>query len=380
MSPQLATIEAEAPSRSLARIAELDGIRGLAILPIIALHSGVSICPPGLVHNVVGLGWVGVDLFFVLSGFLITGILLDSKGDKDFFRRFYLRRVFRIFPIYYLYVVLFFLGMPLVWQFTGRLVSTINGRGDQLWYWLYLSNWRDAMKQNRLLWHFWSLSIEEQFYVVWPLVVYAASRRVLKYVCVALVILSPVLRFMALHEGISKYYIYSITVFRLEGLALGALLALASRDASLRCQIRRLAPFMWMAATAALIAVFSSSGTGYLTPAMAVYGYTSVAVLCGVFVSYGIERSGTNTRFARFLRQPWLVRFGKYSYGLYVWHMPIAEQVRKAGDQVRIRFGFSWMLLPLMLLIALAASYAAAWISWRFIEAPFARLKERLVA
>src|SRR5690242_5406076 len=118
-----ATVLVASPPRGVSRIIELDGIRGIAILPVIAIHSILTVCPPGFMHNLVGLGWLGVDLFFVLSGYLITGILLDSINGPNYFRRFYLRRVFRILPVYYVFVVLFFHVGPWIGHATGTLAS-----------------------------------------------------------------------------------------------------------------------------------------------------------------------------------------------------------------------------------------------------------------
>src|SRR5713226_2623392 len=253
-----------APAQALARVAELDGIRGIAILLVLASHFGVPACPPGILWDTLGFGWVGVDLFFVLSGFLITGILLDSKGRTDYFQRFYLRRVFRILPIYYAFVILFFHIVPLIAHVTGRLATFEYGRGDEAWYWIYLFNWRDTVLQNTHLRHLWSLAIEEQFYIVWPLVVYLVPTRALKYVCVALAVLSPALRIAAAHEGIVKYFLYRTTPFRLEGLALGALLALAARDLMLHRRVTKLIPWAWLAGATVMVGVVMRSGPDYL--------------------------------------------------------------------------------------------------------------------
>lgn len=376
-----ATVLVASPPRSVSRIIELDGIRGIAILPVIAIHSILTVCPPGFMHNLVGLGWLGVDLFFVLSGYLITGILLDSINGPNYFRRFYLRRVFRILPVYYVFVILFFHVGPWIGHAAGTLASLNYGRSDEIWYWVYLSNWRDAAHQNRYLRHFWSLSIEEQFYLVWPLVVYLSGKVRLKYVCAGFAIVVPFLRYVAVHAGVSPYSVYGLTPFRFEGLALGGLVAAAVRDAELLAQIKRLLPWLSAGAAAVLAGIFVSSGTEYNTPAMAIYGYSSVAVLCWAFVSRGIEAAGTQTLLARFLRQRWLVGFGKYSYGLYVWHLPIAEQVRMAGEHALGRFGIAWpILLAPMLAAAIGLSYLVARLSWAIIEEPCARLKERLAA
>jgi peptidoglycan/LPS O-acetylase OafA/YrhL len=367
------------PPRSASRITELDGLRGIAILPVIAIHSILTVCPPGFVHSLVGLGWFGVDLFFVLSGYLITGILLDSIQGPDYFRRFYLRRVFRILPIYYLFIVLFFHVLPRIGHATGTLGSLNYGQSEEIWYWVYLSNWRETSHQNRWLRHFWSLSIEEQFYLVWPLIVYLAGKSRLTCICFGCAVVVPFLRYLGVRAGMPGYWIYGLTPFRFEGLALGGLLAAAVRDPVLFSKIKRLVPWSSALAAAALAAIFISSGPDYTTRAMILYGYSSVPVLCWAFVFRGIEAVGTQTLLARFLRQPWLVHFGKYSYGLYVWHLPIAEEVRLAGERAVRRIAWPMLLVP-MLVVAIAISYLVARLSWALIEEPFARLKERIAA
>ncbi|HLL88149.1 MAG TPA: acyltransferase, partial [Tepidisphaeraceae bacterium] len=176
----------------------LDGLRGLAILLVMVSH---YVAPPagggrwGLVfRRAADAGWVGVDLFFALSGFLITGILLDAKGKPGFFRNFFARRTLRVFPLYYgvLFVVcvllpalgLLKLGVPL----------------SQRWLWLYATNLFPLLRSadgagfffpnswDLQFGHFWSLAVEEHFYLAWPLVVYALGRRPLMVTCAALMV------------------------------------------------------------------------------------------------------------------------------------------------------------------------------------------------
>jgi peptidoglycan/LPS O-acetylase OafA/YrhL len=362
----------------LNRVLELDGIRGIAVLLVLVSHFGRPACPPGILNNILGFGWVGVDLFFALSGLLITGILLDSKGQPDYFRRFYVRRVFRILPIYYAYLILFFHVFPLLAHASGRLDTFLYGRGDEAWYWIYLSNWRDAALQNGHLRHFWSLSIEEQFYIVWPLVVYLVSPRILKYVCIGFAICSTALRLAAAHAGVPAYFLYQTTPFRLEGLALGALLALAVRDAILHKRVATVIRWTWPVAAVVLVSIAIRSGPNFLDPLMATYGYAGVAVLCWALVFWGTLQAGTERIFARFLRTSWLVQFGKYSYGLYVWHMLFGGFVRAGEEFARRQWGLSWSLLPVALVVGIGVSYGVALLSWRLIEEPCARLKERV--
>jgi peptidoglycan/LPS O-acetylase OafA/YrhL len=369
-----------APARPSGRVPELDGIRGIAILLVLGAHFATPVCPPGIVREMFGFGWAGVDLFFVLSGLLITGILLDAKGKPDYFRRFYLRRVFRIFPIYYAYLILFFHVVPLIAHATGRFAAFDYGRAGEVWYWTYLSNWRDPVDPTRPLGHFWSLSIEEQFYIVWPLVVYLIPMRMLKYVCASLSVLSPALRLVAGYAGISGAVLYRTTPFRLEGLALGALLALAERDEMLQKRLTKLIRWAWRVAAAALAVVLMRYGTHDRNLPMAMYGYLTIALLCWALVSCSISQTAPTSWTVRCLRNSWLVRLGKYSYGLYVWHLPIAAVVHGSAVALRAHFGMSWSLVPTALILGIAASYAVALVSWKLIEEPCARLKERVAA
>src|SRR5262245_16358318 len=143
----------------------LDGLRGIAILLVILYHNFGFI--PFLNY-----GWLGVDLFFVLSGFLITEILLKTRTTTNYFKNFYTRRVLRIFPLYYLCLILVIVIFPLIKNFPYDLSFY---RENQVWFWFYLQNWMLIFKQWNdsaiLLNHFWSLAVEEQFYIVWPLLV-----------------------------------------------------------------------------------------------------------------------------------------------------------------------------------------------------------------
>ena len=181
------------------------------------------------VVDLLGLGWAGVDLFFVLSGFLITGILVDQVGAPGWWTGFLLRRALRIFPLYYLALALFGLLGPAL----GFIDPWTFGRWG-FWYWTYLGNWAYAARQViPPLSHFWSLGVEEQFYLLWPLVVLAARRRRLAALTAGLVVISPALRaWIVQGSGWPVGSAFRVTLGRLDGLAMGALLAVAFRDRS----------------------------------------------------------------------------------------------------------------------------------------------------
>ena len=175
------------------------------------------------------LGWVGVQLFFVLSGYLITGILLDTKTRQGYWRAFLGRRVLRIFPLYYAVLLAAFVIAPLV---AG--VPT-PGHEHQVWLWTYLYNWAEPLGRGvDWLPHFWSLAVEEQFYLVWPLVVLAMSERALWRVCVMLILAAVAARTGLRLATQGTMGAYMFTICRIDALALGAIAAIAIRDAPMR--------------------------------------------------------------------------------------------------------------------------------------------------
>jgi peptidoglycan/LPS O-acetylase OafA/YrhL len=206
----------------------LDGIRGLAILLVMFSHfivvgenHGDGTHP---FHRLLLSGYLGVDLFFVLSGFLITGILVDARSRPHYFRTFYMRRALRIFPLYYGLLAVAYLSVPLL---SPEDAPLLTGADSPWWYWLYASNIGMAVKGNWLtsptwfsLGHFWSLAVEEQFYMVWPFVVFLTKTRWLYRLCAVLVLSSPFV--MAwLHFEIGQLGTYVSTLGRVGSLAAG---------------------------------------------------------------------------------------------------------------------------------------------------------------
>ena len=233
--------------KSTSRIPELDGIRGLAILSVLFYHY-ISIqgpAPPGsivdILQRLVILGSTGVDLFFVLSGFLIGGILLDAKDSSRYFSTFYTRRFFRIIPVYFAWIAVYIL----VARFGGKhlLALSHSGNAPPLGYivydhYLFLQNfYLDKFHGLAGAWfdHTWSLAVEEQFYLVIPLLVFFLPRRAYKIFLYCVILLSPILRIVLLKTGIlNAGLIGQLTFTRADVLAVGALAALYWREANAR--------------------------------------------------------------------------------------------------------------------------------------------------
>ena len=232
-------------SKSSGHLPALDGVRGVAILLVIAHQLSPLDHPTSFVGKIVsrgfGAGWMGVQLFFVLSGFLITGILLDTQSAPNQLRSFFARRVLRIFPLYYATLLVGFVVLPLLGRGGPALA---HNRAHQVWLWTYLSNWvvmTDA--GSKAFSHFWSLAVEEQFYLLWPFVA-----RPLAAVLSTSASGSQgrrCLRSGGWRAGMSSDAIYHFTITRMDALALGAAAAAAVRMPALAALARAWRGRLW---------------------------------------------------------------------------------------------------------------------------------------
>ena len=259
----------------------LDGLRGLAILLVLVHNAAGPEGPsPGAAMKVfdvaTNIGWVGVQLFFVLSGFLITGILLDTKGRARAWRSFFMRRVLRIFPLYYAALVVAFVVAPLV-RGTPAVAAPYVG-----FYLAYLQNWSSAVVvhgKSGALGHFWSLAVEEQFYVVWPLVVFLLPRRALAVVAALLVVAAPAVRVAILSLGWSNEWAYQGTLARMDALALGGLGVLALRTPAAYAWIApRIRKATWALGAALAVVVVAARGFPRQNDVSQTVGYSVLAL------------------------------------------------------------------------------------------------------
>jgi len=360
----------------------LDGVRALAFLMVFGQH-----------YVNLPWGWAGVDLFFVLSGFLITGILFDTQRRRHRVRDFYVRRVLRIFPLYYGVLLTIFLLTPLAhWQwnrywlawplFLGNLVRFLHPYSTNPAYLAVtpgLLVTRGGMQFY--IGHLWSIAVEEQFYLVWPAVVFLVrDRRRLLCICGAVIAVLPVLRVVSLVYLPGRFaeldWNYSVTPLRLDSFLMGGAAALLLRGSE-----------RWLLMGARWIGgVVASVVTVYLALTLRLHGYllppwrftwaiTVIDLLATALVVMALVSTGWIYRVlsARPLR--WL---GRLSYGAYVFHV-IAIRVYQGWA---MRLGGALPLLAryprlTTAAIALPATLALAWLSFRFVESPFLRLKQR---
>jgi peptidoglycan/LPS O-acetylase OafA/YrhL len=367
-------------------IPPLDGLRGIAIILVMLHHFTYYRPTSGLdaqIGSVLFFFWTGVDLFFVLSGFLITGILLDSRGSDRYFSTFYARRTLRIFPLYYLVLFVAFVILP---AFPAQHALLLGQTGQvelppQWPYWLYLANfsiagggwvhgWLDVA---------WSLAIEEQFYLVWPLLIWLCPPRVMAPLCAVILVSQPIARVYARATGVPDLSIFVLPWFRLDGFATGALLALAHRRGVLP-SLDRWVPLVVIAGAAGIVGCAIMGGhTWWWNRWMQQYGYTLIAITGGAMLTGAITRPA-GSLWPRLLSAGWLRAFGKYSYALYLIHAPVMRAVREyVFDPLHYEtFGLApWTAQVVFYLAAAAPSFALAWLSWRVFEAPILSLKAR---
>ena len=348
-----------APGTSEARITELDALRGIAAVVIVIFHSNTRRMP---------WGWAAVDLFFVLSGFLITGIVLRHGGTRGFLPRFYARRALRIFPAYYLVV----LGLVV---FRNVLPRPVDPRGllYELTYTQYVPYYwfAEAPRYSPYLGHTWTLAIEEQFYLVWPALILLAGR---SRAWVAGLSLATVAGSFAMR---SMGFSVALLGARADGLALGGLLAalLTGSDGGLRVASRGLRVGLATLTVASASVLVALAGFVGMAATDAFPRWTGTVVLAFSTLWLGVIglvviHSG-HSRLA-FLRRPRLRWLGTISYGLYLYHFLV---IVISGDIYR-RLGLRgqplWREAP-----TIGACFVVAALSWKYIERPILGLKGR---
>jgi peptidoglycan/LPS O-acetylase OafA/YrhL len=351
--------------KSLGHIPALDGLRGLAVLMVMLFHLTDRLDSHSLFQQLLRspfgqFGWTGVDLFFVLSGFLITGILIDTRGAQNYFSGFYARRFLRIFPLYYVSLaVLFFVFTPALGLKPVALRQVAA-------YALYAQNVLPLRVD--FAGHFWSLAVEEQFYAVWPLIVYVLPARALLRTSIVGIVACDVLRLTLLAAHLNEIVNYN-PFTRADALLWGAVGACLLLDPVWRRRISAYTKHLWIAPIAALALMKFSPEVGHWPgSAFAHVGYSAVAAsYTGLLLSVVLGGSQAQRLFTnsamRFL--------GKYSYAAYVWHIPVAQVFYQAEGRA---FGHVFPQL-LNIPIVVAATLLVSMASYVVIERPFLRLK-----
>jgi peptidoglycan/LPS O-acetylase OafA/YrhL len=364
----------------------LDGIRAYAILMVCLVHF-FQVDETGLYsnHKYLGvflyklsqLGLKGVELFFMLSGFLITGILVDSKKSNKYFRSFYARRFIRIFPLYYFVLAISFLVLPHLIYIDDAGKHVIN---NQFWLWTYTSNishfldffsggW-DASLNFPSFGHFWSLCVEEHFYIFWPFIIYFVKEKHLKTTMWFIVSFSS-LAVIWTYIYPDYWPILNWTTIQCAGvLSLGGLLALEYKNKKNWDQISMLAkklvlPFV-------LLFMLSNFIPRRYDILHVVTYFTSIIAFLLVLIVALNNNKITNKCFNR----KWLYFIGKISYGIYVYHGMLRPYFKSyLYDNFITKIDNGIIATILYTILATGISILIAWGSWELIEKPILKLK-----
>lgn len=360
------------------RIPELDGFRGIAVLMVIIEHVYEAaplpaIGLPGPLSFLLTHGWLGVDLFFVLSGFLITGILLDERERKDYFQSFYQRRALRILPLaltclFFFSIIYrhandsrFFLSFVLTLLFCANLkvlfgVLAVPGTGVM-----------------------WSLAVEEHFYLLWPIAIRRLSRWTIGCLAAAIVLLSPVARGLAIHFGVRALSVYELSWFRFDGLAIGALLAIFVRSPHFTIRKTWIAASGWLGIILILTLILRPYGVLAAKSALGeALRYTQAQAVFGAAMVAALAHNGSS--WTGFLRSRFLGWTAGISYCLYLIHMSVGDlyywMLHHAGINDIATLGAIGALLTRYAVI-LPVSFGLAVLSGRYLEKPFLRMRTR---
>lgn len=352
-------------------IAELDGVRALAILMVMLCHYWPLTGPLKPFAPVFRQLWFGVDLFFVLSGFLIAGILLDTKGAPNYYKSFYIRRTLRIFPVYYLFLGAIYLIIVPLLDPASALATDFARSGSPFWYLLYFGGVRSSatgLDGQAYVTILWSLAVEEHFYLVFPACVARLDPARLLRLLIGACIFALLFRLGAVWAFPRNWFLsYEFTLSRMDGLALGAILAVVWRyfgPVTRYWRIYALTAIAMLAGTAAVRLWGLPNGHR-------IFGYSLPAFTMLPFVAWSLWYRGT--AWTKWLRNPVFLYIGKISYGIYLFHLPVGDAV----PAIFLRFGYRFAPgSPLLLLLRLILAIAAASISWYVFEKQVLRLKE----
>jgi peptidoglycan/LPS O-acetylase OafA/YrhL len=360
-----------APAGQRRHIPALDGIRGLAILLVMMHHlwvrqlMGVGLLGASL-DRLANLGWLGVDLFFVLSGFLITGVLLDAREKPHYFRNFYIRRSLRIFPLYFGVLIPatalciafppdagFFKGIGSLWTYLGNIEVTSANK------WNLQSSFLNFNP-------FWSLAVEEHFYLVWPAIVLLLPRKGLVAVSAAALALAAVSKFTLWHMGLGQVGGYAFTLCRTDSLAIGALACCVHRAGNVRW-----VPLLLLATSLLFIAL------AWNRPLLSdFYIAQMLATPLAAVISGCLLILAARPGIVAYLFESTLLRkLGKYSYGIYVFHFlffPLSLRVANDHPSLQGLYGDARrsMMLGITGIVLAVASY-------HLYEVQFLKLKSR---
>ena len=362
-------------------ISSLDGLRGLAILMVLFAHfNGEAILKEyypiagPIFTKIVLFGLRGVDLFFVLSGYLITTILLSSKGATRFYINFYARRFLRIFPAYYLSLFVVFFIFPFVLAFDEPALDISN---RQMWLWAYVGNFPmsgfnwDSSNIFKLG-HFWSLAVEQHFYLFWPFVVINFDQSKLKKICLSWFAVSSIAGIIDAGTNFNIFWLHWSSITHSGGLALGSYCAILITEHRNVRDIAKKITYTCVPLVIPLVFAPRAYHEKIITSLVYPLCWVMFSSLLIILLS-----SPPKSKLAVFFNNKFLVQFGLYSYGIYIFHnifLPVFEQIFPRKLLID-NAGLPFIGILLYFLCVIAASYSMAFVSWHAYEKHFLKLK-----
>lgn len=344
-------------------VREFDGWRGIGVLFVVLAHYIPSLF--------IG-SWVFMEMFFVMSGFLITGILIDSKSKKNYYGRFIYRRTVRVFPLYYLSLIIIFYLLP------KSLINLDYYRNHQGWFWLYIQNWLFSIEgwpDVKALHHFWSLAIEEQFYIIWPLFVWLLSTKKLLRFCVFLFFASIIFRNIGLYVGFVMPFPYVATLGRMEPIVLGAIIAI-----TLRLDKKILEKYTYPISIISgllMIILFTFSWDMKFENLL---HYKVTYTVVDIFFAGMITLTLCSNRllyFKKLINNPFFITMGIMSYCIYIFHYPLMIIIdENCYDYIYSFFHDINVSKIICRLIAITISIPIIWVIHKKIEVPLWKLKK----
>jgi peptidoglycan/LPS O-acetylase OafA/YrhL len=366
-----------------ARIKELDGLRGIAVVLVMASHifrrANEFTQHPILyfISNAAAIGWIGVDIFFVLSGFLITSILFNAREKQHYFRNFYVRRILRIVPLYYaVMLIVFLIVIPIKTpEFVDKIPQLIPFQLLYLQNWVVLTPWAQSSLYIGVT---WSLAIEEQFYLFWPALVYFIKKESLFKLGLGYFLLSGIIRATGIllwkdtFQAIHFFYYNSFT--RFDELIFGGLLAIAISSNYWREKIKTIAQPTLFASLFFFIAlwVIDQSPLNFKHIPINLAGYTSMSILTGALISVFVIHP-ENSKIRQVFRNGMLVFLGKYSYAMYLFHIPVLLILLDLLWWTHYR---GWKMYLLFIASSFLVTIALSFASWHLFEKHMLNLKK----
>ncbi len=354
-------------------ILQLDGLRGLAILLVSTGHIFLK-------YYIFKFGWIGLNLFFLLSGYLITKRLFLHISSKplSYFKNFYARRILRIFPLYYGILLLFFVALPLIYiKYQQNFGSLYN---IQIWYWLYISNWRIiiyGLPANPLFFHFWSLAVEEQFYLIWPFVFLLTTKFNRRILIISIfLVISILVRFW--FYGVKAVYYNTLTAG--EPLLLGCMISILEKNNKLKT-IYSYTRLFAVLSFISLGLIFLHNSELLITncPLLSI-GYLNIDLIWTFLLCYILLGLGGTDFIEKVFSSRFLVWLGIYSYGIYVFHWLILQLFINRYENLIVNNGYNeWFAYWLTRILGIIFILLVSYLSYNLYERRFLALKKYFI-